>query len=287
MIYVISLAVFLAVGFVFYSSMQPLRDFLKRSVFRQRDRVARELEEMFILISVENLQTIKTVLALALAGIALLLTWEAKPPFPFVIAGIFAVVGYWAPELVIIYLRKKRRANFSEQLVDGLVLMGNGLRAGFTLLQSIDMLVEEMPAPISQEFDLVRREYRVGVDLDQSLRNCVNRTKDPDLDLVVTATQITRHLGGNLSEVFDRIVSMVRDRKILAGKADALSSEGRLQAAVVGALPYVFAYFMYKINPELMRLMWTTFPGIVCTVVVIFLDVIGYLWVRKIANIEY
>ena len=61
------------------------------------------------------------------------------------------------------------RAKFSEQLVDGLVLMGNGLRAGFTLLQAIDMLVEEMPAPISQEFDLVRREYRVGVDLDQAL----------------------------------------------------------------------------------------------------------------------
>src|SRR5262249_52477021 len=149
--------------------------------------------EMFILISVESLQTIKLTLALLLAGIALVLTWEAKPPFPFIVAGVFAVAGYWVPELVIIYLRRKRRAKFSEQLVDGLVLMGNGLRAGFTLLQAIDMLVEEMPAPISQEFDLIRREYRVGVELDQALRNCVARTKDADLDLMVTATQITRH----------------------------------------------------------------------------------------------
>jgi tight adherence protein B len=222
-----------------------------------------------------------------LAAIALTLTWEAKPPFPFIVAGVFGVIGYWAPEIVIVIMRRKRRAKFSEQLVDGLVLMSNGLRAGFTLLQAIDMLVEEMPAPISQEFDLVRREYRVGVDLDQALRNCVARTKDEDLDLMVTATQITRHLGGNLSEVFERIVAMVRDRKILSGKADALTSEGKLQAMVVGLLPYVFAFFMVKINPELMRLMWTTVPGFIALGLVVILDVAGYFWVRKVANIEY
>jgi tight adherence protein B len=149
------------------------------------------------------------------------------------------------------------------------------------------MLIEEMPAPLSQEFELVRREYRVGVDLDVALRNCVSRTKDEDLDLVVTAIQITRQLGGNLAEVFDRIVAMVRDRKILAGKADALTSEGKLQAVVVGLLPYGFLFAMIKVNPELMRLMWTTLPGFIALLLVIILDVVGYLWVRKVANVEY
>jgi tight adherence protein B len=287
MFYVILLLVFAAVGLAIFLLIEPIRDFLERSVFKQRERVARELEEMFILISVEGLQTIKLSLSAAFAVITMVLTWGAKPPFPFVVAGIFAIIGYWAPELVIAYLRKRRRAKFSEQLVDGLVLMGNGLRAGFTLLQAIDMLVEEMPAPMSQEFDLVRREYRVGVELDQALRNCVHRTKDQDLDLMVTATQITRHLGGNLSEVFDRIVAMVRERKILTGKAEALTSEGKLQAIVVGLLPYVFAFFMVKVNPDLMRLMWTTVPGFIALIGVVALDVFGYLWVRKVASIEY
>jgi tight adherence protein B len=287
MLYPILILAFAAVGIAIYYLIQPLRDFLQHSVFKQRERVARELEEMFILISVEGLQTIKSMTALGVAIIALILTWEAKPPFQYIVAVLAAMAGYWAPEIVIIFMRRKRRAKFSEQLVDGLVLMGNGLRAGFTLLQAIDMLVEEMPAPISQEFDLVRREYRVGVDLDQALRNCVARTKDPDLDLMVTATQITRHLGGNLSEVFDRIVAMVRDRKILHGKADALTSEGKLQAVVVGLLPYVFAFFMIKINPDLMRLMWTTGPGFAALAMVVILDVVGYLWVRKVASIEY
>jgi len=196
-------------------------------------------------------------------------------------------MAYWGPEIYIIFLRRRRRAEFGEQLVDGLVLMANGLHSGFTLQQAIDMLIEEMPAPISQEFDLIRREYRVGVELDEALKNCVKRTKDEDLALVVTAIQITRQLGGNLAEVFGRIVAMVRERKVLKGKADALTSEGKMQAIVVGLLPYGFMFAMTKVNPDLMQLMWTTLPGIICLVGVVLLDAIGYLWVLKIANVEY
>ena len=274
-------------GLGYFYLYEPLVAGLQRILFRQKEHVTRELEAMFIFISTDKLQRIKWALALSLAGIGLVLAWEARPPALVITAALLAVAGYWAPEAAIVYLRRKRRANFSAQLVDGLVLMANGMRAGFTLHQAVDMLIEEMPAPTSQEFDLVRREWRVGVDTDEALRNCVKRTGDEDLDLVVTAIQITRQLGGNLAEVFDRIVAMVRERKILKGKADALTSEGRLQALVVGFLPYGFMLAMIKINPELMRLMWTTVPGFLLLLIVIFLDVVGYLWVRKVSMIEY
>ena len=287
MLYLILLVVFAAVGAVIFFLFKPAQEAMQRNVFRQKEHVARELEDMFIFISVEGLQKIKWSLALVVAGIGLIMTWEATPPAPMIAAAVLGAMAYWGPEIYIIFLRRKRRAAFSEQLVDGLVLMSNGLRSGFTLQQAIDMLIEEMPAPISQEFELLRREYRVGVDLDVALKNCVKRTKDEDLELVVTAIQITRQLGGNLAEVFERIVAMVRERKILKGKADALTSEGKMQAVVVGLLPYCFMFAMIKVNPDLMQLMWTTFPGILCLIAVILLDVIGYLWVRKIANVEY
>ena len=260
---------------------------MKRNVFRQKEQVARELEQMFIFISVDGLQKLKLTLACVVAVIGLIFAWDFAPPGPIVVAIIVGAMAYWGPEIFIIFLRRRRRAAFSEQLVDGLVMMSNGLRSGFTLQQAIDMLIEEMPAPISQEFDLVRREYRVGVDLDVALKNCVDRTKDEDLGLVVTAIQITRQLGGNLAEVFDKIVGMVRERKILQGKADALTSEGKMQAAVVGMLPYGFLFAMIKVNPDLMRLMWTTLPGFIALLFVVILDVVGYLWVRKMASIEY
>jgi tight adherence protein B len=287
MLYLILLFVFAAVGFIIYFVSGPIQDAMKRNVFRQKEHVARELEQMFIFISVDGLQRIKWSLAVVVAGIGLIFAWDFAPPGPIVIAVILGAIAYWAPELFIIFLRRRRRAAFSEQLVDGMVMMSNGLRSGFTLQQAIDMLIEEMPAPLSQEFDLVRREYRVGVDLDVALKNCVERTKDEDLALVVTAIQITRQLGGNLAEVFDKIVGMVRERKILHGKADALTSEGKMQAVVVGLLPYGFLFAMIKVNPELMRLMWTTLPGLIALIFVIILDVVGYLWVRKVASIEY
>jgi tight adherence protein B len=287
MLFAILAAVFCAVGVVFYLLFQPVQDAMKRNVFRQKEHVARELEEMFIFISVDGLQKLKWTLATSVAAVGFIFAWDATPPVPLIVAIAFGALAYWGPEIFIIFLRRRRRAAFSEQLVDGLVLMANGLRSGFTLQQAIDMLIEESPAPLSQEFELVRRQYKVGENLDVALRNCVNRTNDQDLDLVVTAIQITRQLGGNLAEVFDRIVAMVRERKILAGKADALTSEGKMQAMVVGLLPYGFLFAMIKVNPDLMQLMWTTLPGFACLVLVIGLDVVGYLWVRKLATVEY
>jgi tight adherence protein B len=287
MIYLIFAVVFGVVLATIYYLYKPTEDALKQNVFRQKENVAHELEQMFIFISVEGLQRLKWTLAVVLFGVGLLLGGDAKPPAPIILGLVFGLIAYWGPEIYIHFLRRKRRAAFSEQLVDGLVLMANGLRSGFTLQQAMDMLIEEMPAPISQEFELVRREYKLGVDLDLALRNCVNRTKDEDLDLVVTAVQITRSLGGNLAEVFDRIVAMVRERKILKGKADALTSEGKMQAMVVGLLPYGFMFAMTKVNPELMRIMWTTVPGLIALALVVILDIIGYLWVRKTADIQY
>jgi tight adherence protein B len=287
MLILILLCVFGAVLAIIYFVSGPLQGAMKRNVFRQKEQVARELEQMFIFISVDGLQKLKLTLACVMAVIGLIFAWDFAPPGPIVVALILGAMAYWGPEVFIIFLRRRRRAAFSEQLVDGLVMMSNGLRSGFTLQQAIDMLIEEMPAPISQEFDLVRREYRVGVDLDVALKNCVDRTRDEDLGLVVTAIQITRQLGGNLAEVFDKIVGMVRERKILQGKADALTSEGKMQAAVVGILPYGFLFAMIKVNPDLMRLMWTTLPGFIALLFVVILDVVGYLWVRKMASIEY
>ena len=287
MLPIILLTVFGAVLAIIYFVSGPIQEAMKRNVFRQKEHVSRELEQMFIFISVDGLQKLKWSLATIAGIIGLIFAWDFAPPAPIVVAIILGAMAYWGPEVFIIFLRRRRRAAFSEQLVDALVMMSNGMRSGFTLQQAIDMLIEEMPAPLSQEFDLVRREYKVGVDLDVALKNCVERTKDEDLGLVVTAIQITRQLGGNLAEVFDKIVGMVRERKILHGKADALTSEGKMQAAVVGLLPYGFLFAMIKVNPDLMRVMWTTLPGFIALLFVIILDVVGYLWVRKVASIEY
>lgn len=260
---------------------------LPRYVAETEERVRRMLDEQFIFWRLEQLWTVKAITAFIVALAVYGLASGFKDPFPYLFAGIGLVAGFHLIEIVLFRMRARRRRLFADQLVDALILMSNGLRAGYSIQQSVELVAQESKPPISQEFELVLREYRVGENFDAALRNCIDRTRDVDFRLVVEAITISRQLGGNLTEIFDRIVNMVRERKIIAGKADAMTAQGRLQASVVGLMPYVFIYLVSKINPELMSLLWTTVAGVMLLILIIVLDLIGYLWVRKIATIKY
>lgn len=251
------------------------------------ERVRRLMDEQFIFLRLDHLWNVKTVLALVLGFAVYGLTINFKEPFPVILGVAGGVAGFHAVEIVLYRMRIRRRRAFAEQLIDALVLMSNGLRAGYSVQQAFELVAQEAKPPISQEFELIMREYQVGENFDAALRNCIERTRDQDFRLVVEAITISRQLGGNLTEIFDRIVSMVRERKIIAGKADAMTAQGRLQAAVVGLMPYAFIVLVAKVNPELMRLLWTTLPGVFLLLLVVVLDMIGYFWVRKIATIKY
>ena len=287
MLYVILIISFAAAILAFLMIYVPIREGVKRANVHAEESVSKDLDAMFMFISVEHLTYVKVGCMVGLAAVLFLLAFNAKPPAP-ILVGIFgAVLGYFTPEIVLNYLRKKRIEKFGEQLVDALVLLSNGLRAGFTLQQALEMLVEESKPPISQEFALVLRQYRLGMDMDEALVKCVERTGDEDLGLAVTAVAITRQVGGNLAEIFDRIVAMIRDRKLLEGKVTSLTAQGKMQAMVVALIPYVLGIAVAKINPEMMKLMWTTLPGFLALGLVVILDFVGYMWVLKLTKVEY
>ena len=287
MLYIILLVCFVAIIMAFLMIYVPLKEGYSKADAKAQASVAKELDEMFLFIPVDYLGYIKFGCLVGFGLVVFMLTFNMKQPGPYIAAGLAAAIGYFAPEIVVHRLKIKRRKDFGEQLVDGLVLLSNGLRAGFTLQQAVEMLVEESRPPISQEFALVLRQYRLGMDIDEALTNCVKRTQDEDLGLAVTAVMITRQVGGNLAEIFDRIVTMIRDRKTLEGKVNSLTAQGRLQALVVALIPYVLGLVIAKINPEMMRLMWTTIPGFLALGLVIILDTAGYFWVLKLSKIEY
>ena len=287
MLYVILIIAFVAAIAGFLLIYVPIKESMVHAQERAERSVSAELEEMFLFIPVDKLGWVKLGFMLTAGTVLFLLLGNAKPPAPLIAAVIGGITGWFGPEITLKMMRTKRTAMFGEQLVDGLVLLSNGLRAGFTLQQAVEMLVEETKPPISQEFSLFLRELKVGVDMDQALLNIVDRTKDEDLSLAVTAIMITRQLGGNLSEIFDRIVTMTRDRKILEGKVESLTAQGRLQAAIVALMPYALAFFISKINPELMSLLWTTWPGFGAIALIVILDTVGYFWVLKLSKIEY
>ncbi len=287
MLYIILLISFLAVLLAFQLIYVPARAGLKKANEASERTVSKDLESMFVFIPVEYLPTVKLATMIGLGLTLFVITFNMKPPAPIISAVAGGLLGYFAPEFLVKYMMKRRLEKFGEQLVDGLVLLSNGMRAGFTLQQAIELLVEESPQPISQEFSLVLRQYSLGLDLDEALAKCVTRTGDEDLGLAVTAIAITRQIGGNLAEIFDRIVGMIRERKLLEGKTTALTAQGRMQAMVVACIPYVLGLVVAKVNPEMMKVMWTTIPGFIALGLVVVMDTIGYLWVVKLTKVDY
>lgn len=254
---------------------------------KAKNRMAEDLDYLFIFMPIEMVNFIKILGMIFFGLLGYIITYNMAPPGPYVAAAVCTCLGYFLPELILWHMKRRRREKFSEQVIDALVLMSNGLRSGFTMQQALEMLTQEAPNPMAQEIELVMRENSLGVDINTCLMNSCERTRDADFELAMTAVNIARSLGGNLAEIFDRIVVMVRDRKVLEGKALAVTSQGRMQAAIVGLLPIVFGYFVIKINPDMMRLMWTTVPGFVALTIILVLDIAGYFWTMKLSQIDY
>jgi tight adherence protein B len=222
-------------------------------------------------------------MSLLFAGIGLLLGLVAVN----IIAGaLLATAGFFAPRMAFTIARDRRRAAFEMQLIDGLALLANSLRAGMTLPQSMELLVREMKPPITQEFGRVLQETRLGTDFDQAMANMARRLGSRDLDMLVNAIAITRRSGGNMGEIFQKIADIIRERSRIEGKVRALSATGNMQALVMSAMPFGMMLALYFIEPINVQLLFSTTLGLAAVGVVIFLVVVAFIWIRKIMNVD-
>ncbi len=241
---------------------------------------AGQLKEMFVFMSPQTIIYLKlaAVVVMALIGFA----WTGS----FMYGLLFAAAGYGIPQLVIWWKKKKRLEKFEEQLPEGMQNLSNGMKAGFTIVQGIENMVSELAPPISQDFGLAMREYRMGLQLDEALQNMTRRVPSPDLNLVVTAINITRTMGGNLPEMLEKIAFTIRERRRIEGKNRALTSQGKLQGIVVGALPVGLGAVFYVMDPKMMSYMWNTGIGLLLLFIIGVLEILGFVFIRKIINID-
>jgi tight adherence protein B len=202
----------------------------------------------------------------------------------------FAVIAIvLATALPIMYVRyraDKRRTMFEEQLPDVLTLVAGSLRSGWGMLQAIELVTREMAPPASEEFKRVETEVRLGMPLEQSLRAMAERIDSDDFRWAVSAIAIQREVGGNLAEVLDIIAKTIRERAALRRQVSALTSEGRLSAIILIALPVLEFGFLYIINPRYMSLLFTTIPGLIMLIGWILLMVVGGFWLRAVMTVE-
>lgn len=213
-----------------------------------------------------------------------LLIWMIIGDLPTAIA-VFALLAI-LPSFMYRTMRKKRLRKFEEQLPDALLMITGAMRAGASLNIALEGLVKEQPAPISQEFELLIREQRIGVEFEKSLTNMDKRLPLQDFAMLTSALRINREIGGNLAEILESLAETLRRKHMMEGKIDSLTAQGKLQGIVMTGLPILLGVLLYFLEPASMEKLWTTTIGYVVLGIIIIMEAMGYIMIRKITSID-
>ena len=190
------------------------------------------------------------------------------------------------PGLYIRWLTKKRLQKLEEQLVGAVQTLASGVRAGLNLVQGMQMVSRDAPVPIKQEFAHLVQEYEYGIPLDEAMNNAATRIGSSDFRLLFTALHTHRERGGDLGETLDRIAFSIREIQRLENKVRTETARGRATARWLGALPAIVLFMLFLISRDTVVLMFTDQIGKVLLAAVIVLNLVGYLWIRKIMAID-
>ncbi len=173
---------------------------------------------------------------------------------------IFSIVagfiGFFVPRIYVARTVSKRLISFETQLPDTLGLWVNALRSGYSVLQAMEAIAKDAPEPTKTEFKRVVQEVQLGIDMADALDHLLERVESEDLDLVITAVNIQREVGGNLAEILDVISGTIRERIKLKGEIRVLTSQGRITGYLISFLPIALALFLSLISPGFMNPMF-------------------------------
>ena len=214
--------------------------------------------------------------ALAAAGVA----W-------YFVAGVKIKAGWQNGQSPLArWLDGRRREKFNLQLPEALATMSNALRAGFSISQAFDSVVEQGEKPMCEEFAILQQQLKIGMSFEDALESMSQRVGSDDLTLVTTAILISRKTGGNVTEIFDKISETIRGRQKIERKVKTLTAQGRMQGIIVSAMPVFLGFVMTLIKPKLMIPFLTSLTGVTCVLVMSALIFVGWLMIRKIIKID-
>jgi tight adherence protein B len=191
-------------------------------------------------------------------------------------AAIGAIIGGISPGIYVSTQQKR------------LNLMVNGLRAGYSTMQAIEAVSKELPPPICDEFRRVVQEMQIGISMEAAMENLLRRIPSPDLDFVITAINVQREVGGNLSEILDSISFTIRERVRIKGEVRVLTSQVRASGAVLSLIPIGLTCILWFLSPDYIMHMTDGGPIVTAVIACIILGLIGtsYLIMQKIADIQ-
>lgn len=208
---------------------------------------------------------------------------------PYIASALIGgVIGFFLPRFYVKRQQAVRLIKFNDQLSDMLNLMVNGLRAGYSTMQALEAVSRELPAPICDEFRRVVQEMQIGIPMEKALENLLRRIPSDDLDFVVTAINVQREVGGNLSEILDNISFTIRERVRIKGEIRVMTASVRTSGAVLSLIPVFLSLALWFVSPEYIGSFFARGPlcGWLAVGTIVGMISSGYFVMMKIADIE-
>ncbi len=254
------------------------------------EETSRQFADVFLFISPQKISNLGKTAASAAFFLFFIPLFSFSSPLSTVVGVVLGLLAgafvFTLPSKYVKILREKRRIKFNEQLVDALGTMSNALRAGFSINQAFESVVNNGENPIAQEFSVLLQQLRIGMSFEEALASLDNRVQSDDLTLVCTSIDIARRTGGNLTEIFDTISNTIRGRMKIERRIRTLTAQGRMQGLIVSGMPLFLGVVMTIMKPNVMKPFIFSLNGAVCIGITIALVTVGWLIIRKIIKIE-
>jgi tight adherence protein B len=268
------------------SSPKELLDSITDSVQRLMGRTERTGKLAEDLAKADlKLKASEWVLGVAGAGVVLggLIALRFANPLFFPIG---PVAAYFGSGIALRFMQARRLRAFDKQLGDTIILLSNALKAGYSFAQAIATVSKTAAAPIGEEFARATREMALGITVDDALNHMVKRNESEDFDLMVTAVQIHRVVGGNLAEILDTIAYTIRERVRIKGEIRTLTAQARASGWIITILPIALAAILSFISPDYFNPMFHQTLGIIMLLIGGFSMAVGFALIQKIVKIE-
>ncbi|MCB0406716.1 MAG: type II secretion system F family protein [Bdellovibrionales bacterium] len=275
----------LAVFIFSYLMSDRIIHFLHDKSLGSREEVLRLMDLMFVETDQRKVTIGMLLISFGLGSLVFLATWP-NIVVGLIFGSVVTALGWTLPKFIVTSMWEKRCTRFTDQMVDGLTIMSNGVKAGLSITQSMERVCSNMSGPIVQEFNLVLNKQRLGMPLEQALSELGDRIPRQDLQMFVTGVNILKETGGNLAETFTTIVTVIRERQKIEKKISAMTPQGVMQAVIITLVPFILLGVFLVVDPSYVEPLFTKPLGWFALFLMLSLQVIGGVIMKKVVTIK-
>lgn len=275
----------LAIFVVSYLNSEKILKFIYDRTLGQREELFHYLDKLYVDSDKKKLSASLILISFGLGALFFLALWPNI--FPGIVLGTAAAILGWSlPKTILKNLWEKRCNRIVDQMVDGMTIMANGVKSGLSITQSMERVTANMTGPLAQEFTLILNQIRVGRSVEDALIEFGERIPRQDVQMFVTGVNILKETGGNLAETFTTIVTTIRERQKIEKKIEAMTSQGTMQAIIVTLVPFGLLVMFLLVDPTFVLPLFNKPLGWFALLIMIGLQVIGGLMMKKIVTIK-